>query len=151
MTSSFSFDANSDAANSPQKPLADMSMLIVEDQFLVAVGIEKTFRLAGASDVTLVGNMEDAWEAVANEHFDAALLDIRLPDGYSFPLAIELFSKGMPVVMHSGHAEIYHSARLPGVIFCPKPATPAEIVRSVLKAKQFMLFPESPILEETLH
>ncbi len=48
-----------------------MSMLIVEDQFMVAVGIEKTFRLAGASEVTIVGTMEDAWEAVAKTRFDA--------------------------------------------------------------------------------
>lgn len=111
-------------------------MLIVEDQFIVAAGVEKTFFKAGARNVTIAGSMEDAWKAVNEEDFDAALLDIRLPDGYSFPLALKLFDQGMPVVMHSGHAEIYHSAKLPGVIFCPKPATPAEVIDSVLRAQK---------------
>ena len=126
-------------------------MLIVEDEFLVAIDIEMTLRNAGASDVAIVANVEDAWDALKNTSIDAALLDIRLPDGYSFPLAMHLYSHAVPVVMHSGHAELYHSAKLPGIMFCPKPATPAEIVASILKAQQFARLPQSTLLEETLH
>lgn len=116
--------------------LEDLSLLIVEDELVIAFGIEKTFRKAGARNVTIARTMEEAWAAVKAQEFDAALLDIRLPDGHSFPLALKLFSQGMPVVMHSGHAAIYHSAKLPGIIFCPKPATPDEIIDSVLKAQR---------------
>lgn len=118
-------------------------MLIVEDQFIVAAGIEKTFKDAGARDVTLVGNMRDAWETVRSVSFDAALLDIRLGDGLSFPLAMHLFTQKIPVVIHSGHAEIYHAVELPGAVFCPKPAKPQEIVASIVRAKQLAAVTES--------
>ncbi|UAB77923.1 response regulator [Erythrobacter sp. SCSIO 43205] len=131
--------------------LRDRSVLIVEDEFIVAVGLENTFRKAGVSDVTVIGNMADAWDAISNAKFDFALLDIRLPDGYSFPLAMNLMAQDVPVVIHSGHAEIYHSARLPGIIFCPKPATPAEIVRASMKAIQFNGVSKSAYLQDTLH
>ena|SRR6056297_22270 len=131
--------------------MQDMDVLIVEDEFMIALGIEKTFLDAGAQSVSIYGKISDAWSAVTTTHFDFALLDIRLPDGLSFPLAIDLFSKGMPVVMHSGHAEIYDSARLPGIVFCPKPATPSELVRASLNARQFMMNPQASLLEETLH
>jgi len=135
----------------PHEMLRDRSVLTVEDEFIVAVGLENTFRNAGAGDVTIVGTVADAWDEVRKTRFDFALLDIRLPDGYSFPLAMDLFADGVPVVIHSGHAEIYHSARLPGIIFCPKPATPAEIVRASLKAIQFKSFSTTPQLQDTLH
>ena len=131
--------------------LRDRSVLIVEDEFIVAVGLESIFRGAGASDVTVKGSMADAWDAVRSARYDFALLDIRLPDGYSFPLAMNLVADEVPVVIHSGHAEIYHSARLPGIIFCPKPATPAEIVRASLKAIQFNGASKVAQLQDTLH
>lgn len=130
--------------------LCDLSVLIVEDEFIAAIGLENTFRNAGASDVTHAGTMADAWAAVKEARFDFALLDIRLPDGFSFPLAMELFASGVPVVIHSGHAEIYHSARLPGIIFCPKPATPAQIVSASLKAIQAKANSSEPQLQDTL-
>ena len=131
--------------------LSDLSVLIVEDEFIAAVGLESTYRSAGAADVTIVGTIADAWDEVRKSRLDFALLDIRLPDGISFPLAMDLFADWVPVIMHSGHAEIYHSARLPGIIFCPKPATPAEIIRASLKAIQFKSYPNSAQLEDTLH
>lgn len=134
-----------------QAMFLDRPVLIVEDEFIVALGLENIYRDAGARDVTIVGKIEDAWDAVRNTRFGFALLDIRLPDGYSFPLAMDLFADGVPVVMHSGHAEIFHSARLPGIIFCPKPATPAEIVRASLKAIQFKSVSTTPELQDTLH
>jgi len=136
---------NSDAV------LRDLSVLIVEDEFIVAVGLENTFRNAGAGDVTVIGNIADAWDAVRSTRFDFALLDIRLPDGYSFPLAMNLMAQEVPVVIHSGHAEIYHSARLPGITFCPKPATPAEIVHASFKAIRFNGISKAAYLQETLH
>ena len=145
MNYSSSSSATVPAPEPTDQILEDLSMLIVEDQFIVAVGIEKTFRDAGARNVRIAGTMEDAWAAIKEEDFDAALLDIRLPDGYSFPLALKLFGDGMPVVMHSGHAEIYHSAKLPGIIFCPKPATPVEVVDSVIKAQRLSIEGSSPL------
>lgn len=131
--------------------LCDLSVLILEDELITALGLEKTLRNAGAKDVKIARTLADAWGAVKSTSFDFALLDIRMPDGYSFPLAMDMFADGVPVVMHSGHPEIHHSARLPGIIFCPKPATPAEIVRASLKAIQFKGVSEKSELQDTLH
>ncbi|MEO1220075.1 MAG: response regulator [Pseudomonadota bacterium] len=135
----------------PNSELDGRSVLIVEDKMMVAIMLEQTFIDAGASDVTFACSIEDAWDAVSRKSFDFALLDIRLPDGYSFPLAIDLFAKGMPVTMHSAHAGIYHSARLPGIVFCPKPATPTELIQAAHKAIYISANPTTVHVQETLH
>ena len=51
---------------------------------------------------------------------------------------MQLLSDHVPVVIHSGHAEIYHTVELPGAVFCPKPAKPSEIVAAAMQAEHMM-------------
>lgn len=131
--------------------LDGMSVLVVQDEMMAGLGLKKTFCNAGAYEVTLVGSVEDAWDALARAQFDLAILDLHLPDGYSFPLAIDLYSKGLPVLMPSPVDDIRQSPRLPGIVFCPKPATPTEIMHAAHKAINLTSFAPAAQLLETLH
>ncbi|MEL7198208.1 MAG: response regulator [Pseudomonadota bacterium] len=115
--------------------LKDLSVLVVENEFLLAINLEATMRDAGASKVEMAASLADAERLVEESTFDAAILDIRLMDGDSLPLAQRLIKKGVPVVIHSGHANHAHTALVPEAVFLPKPSTPTEIVRSVLRAR----------------
>lgn len=117
------------------KSLKDISVLIVENEFLLAINLEAIMREAGASNVEMAATVADASNLIANGSFDAAILDIRLMDGDSLPLAAKLIVQGVPVVIHSGHANLGHSQLVPEAIFLPKPSTPSEIVQAVLKAR----------------
>ena len=112
-----------------------LSILIVENEFLLAISLEAIMRDAGAGRVKMTASIADATALVDDEKFDAAILDIRLMDGDSLPLAAALVDRGVPVVIHSGHANLGHSQIVPEAIFLPKPATASEVVQSVLKAR----------------
>lgn len=115
--------------------LEKLAVLIVENEFLLAVNLETTMREAGASVVETAASLADARVLVEQREFDAAILDIRLMDGNSLPLAQELTERGVPVVIHSGHAKPSDCSMVPEAVFLPKPSTPTEIVRSVLRAR----------------
>ncbi len=115
--------------------LDGLSVLVVENEFLLALNLETIMRDAGAGLIELAASVADATKLIAATKFDAAILDIRLMDGDSLPLAVELIGQGVPVVIHSGHANLGHSQIVPDAVFLPKPSTPAEIVQAVLKAR----------------
>lgn len=114
--------------------LNGLSILIVENEFLLAINLESIVRDAGAGSVRLAASLADARKVVDEGTFDAAILDIRLMDGDSLPLAQELIASGVNVVIHSGHAHLGHAEIVPEAYFLPKPSTPAEIVQAVLKS-----------------
>ncbi len=115
--------------------LDGLSVLVVENEFLLALNLETIMRDAGAGLIELAASIADAAKLIEATQFDAAILDIRLMDGDSLPLAVELIEQGVPVVIHSGHANLGHSQIVPDAVFLPKPSTPTEIVQAVLKAR----------------
>jgi hypothetical protein len=80
--------------------LAGMRILIAEDEFLLADDLAQFFASVGA---TVLGPASDVAAArVHLDHADAAVLDINLKDGTVFPIADELFLRGVPFVFFSG-------------------------------------------------
>jgi CheY-like chemotaxis protein len=88
-------------------PLKGLHMLVAEDNPTnqqVAQGI-----LEGAGiEVTIVGNGEEAVEAVGNHAFDAVLMDIQMPkmNGYEATRQIRALPRGstIPIVAMTAHA-----------------------------------------------
>lgn len=115
--------------------LDGISVLIVENEFLLAINLETIMREAGATSIELASSLADAKKLIDTASFDAAILDIRLMDGDSLPLAEDLIRRGVPVVIHSGHANLGHAQIVPDAVFLPKPSRPSEIVQAVLKAR----------------
>ena len=114
--------------------LKGLSVLIVEDEFLLAVNLETIMRDAGAQNIRMAATVVDATILIERGAYDAAILDIRLMDGDSLPLAEKLIDRGVPVVIHSGYTNPSHSQILPEAVFLPKPAAPTEIIEALLKA-----------------
>ncbi len=114
------------------KPLSGVNIFLVEDEAFIAMAIIDTLTDAGASMVEHALSLAEADETLKECTFDAAILDLRLPDGNTSALAKRLVDQGMPIVFHSGHAEIemlrndYPSARI-----CHKPCKHSEFVVAV--------------------
>ena len=114
------------------KPLSGVSIFLVEDEAFIAMAIIDTLTEAGASTVEHALSLAEADELLHDSNFDAAILDLRLPDGNTTALAKRLVDQGMPIVFHSGHAEVemlrtdYPSARI-----CHKPCKHSEFVLAV--------------------
>lgn len=114
------------------KPLSGVNIFLVEDEAFIAMAIIDTLTDAGATLVEHAMSLAEAEASLDEAAFDVAILDLRLPDGNTNALAKRLVDQGVPIVFHSGHAEIemlksdYPSARI-----CHKPCKHSEFVVAV--------------------
>ncbi len=91
------------------RPLEGLRVLVVEDEFLLAMTVSDDLEGHGCRVVGPFYRLETAMAAAASEPFDVALLDINLNGTMVFPLADDLIGRGLPVVFVSG----YGAAQLP--------------------------------------
>lgn len=103
-----------------------MRILIVEDEFLIAMDIEDAVRTLGYDVVGPVGSLQEAMELASEA--DIALVDVRLNDGVTGPdVGNHLhFQHGATVVFITGNPEAVRESKAAiGVL--QKPFRPAEI------------------------
>jgi DNA-binding response OmpR family regulator len=77
-------------------------ILVVEDQYLVAMQTADAIRGAGGEVVGPFGHLEPAHEALRRTTPDAAVLDIKLDSEQTYALARELVARGTVVVLLTG-------------------------------------------------
>jgi DNA-binding NtrC family response regulator len=81
-------------------------ILLMDDDDLIRTVVAERLRRRGF-EVTTARSLDEAREAVVSNHPDAALLDIRLPDGLGTDLLEELTADGdVPCVMITAHATV---------------------------------------------
>jgi CheY-like chemotaxis protein len=109
--------------------LAGCSILICEDEPLIALGIADAFTNAGARVLT-VGSLARALIAIEDEVPSAVILDHALSDGESSQLCERLKERNIPYVNHSGYSK--HNGACSDAVHVPKPANPDVLVTTVL-------------------
>jgi DNA-binding NtrC family response regulator len=85
-----------------QLPLAGKSILVIEDQSLIAMSVEYSLNDAGAATVTIASSVAQARAALMKGPYDAAVVDFRLPDGDASVLINVLSEREIPVVVTTG-------------------------------------------------
>jgi len=80
------------------------SILVAEDEGLLALELELTLKEAGYQVLGPFERVAEGISAVTDGPPDAALLDVKLKDGEVFPLARELHEQGVPITFFSGRA-----------------------------------------------
>ncbi len=112
-------------------PLAGLHVLLVEDDYVVAMELERWLRAAGARVIGPAARVEQALGLIGPRVPDAAVLDINLDVGFGgtvYPLADRLDALGVPYLFVTGDVRV---ARLPGYGAKPrieKPVQEAELV-----------------------
>jgi DNA-binding NtrC family response regulator len=82
-----------------KSPLAGLNLLLLEDELLLRKRIAAFLQKEGA-EVTAVANMAEARQALASLSFEAALIDVNLPDGRGTDLLRErLFASTTNVIV----------------------------------------------------
>lgn len=109
-------------------------VLIVEDEYLLAMDLCRYFKHMGAEVLGPAGDLETAREEVAIA--DAAVLDIDLNGEQVFSLADELASRGVPFVFFTGRSDIVIPYRLRHTPYLLKPAEWSAVFEA--------LFPQNP-------
>jgi DNA-binding response OmpR family regulator len=110
--------------------LSGRTILIVEDEPLIAIDISDTFKRAGASPA-VAHCLAVARKLVEDDGICAAIVDFGLSDSDANELCRLLHQNGVPFVLHSGYAH-------PRLAFAPaaaipKPAHPKTLVEAVCK------------------
>ncbi len=88
-----------DTMSSLPRPL----VLVVEDEFLVAMDAEDMLRAFGFADIRIESRAEPALEALETETFGLVLLDMNLNGRRSDALAQALAARRIPFVVTTGY------------------------------------------------
>ncbi len=111
---------------------ADPSVLIVEDQMLIALDLEAMLADEGLSKVATTNSVKQAMAQIEASPPDLAILDINLGPVNSFAVAEELRKRGTPFLFATGYGE---GAELPeafsGVPIVRKPYSRSAIVAAL--------------------
>jgi CheY-like chemotaxis protein len=103
--------------------LAGFSVLVVEDEYIVASLLAAQFTRAGIKVVGPVGNIEEALRILADTPVDAAVLDLDLRGEKAYDIADRLIALEIPFVLATGYDDGTIPARFAGIVRCRKPTT----------------------------
>lgn len=123
--------------------LTGRRILVVEDEMLVLMNIEMALEDLGCSAITAAGNVEGALSLIAQQTFDAAIVDVNLGGDKSYPVADKLTERGIPFAFSTGYSD--HSA---GSDFSDRPVLKKPYLRADLVAVFEQLIANKPLPSE---
>lgn len=116
----------------PHQNIAGLRLLLVEDEYLLALYLAELLEDLGAEVLGPVASVADALDLIEKApEIDAAILDVNLAGEAVFPVADRLRARHVPFAFASGYDPELMPARFRDVDVCQKPID-AEAVRSAL-------------------
>jgi two-component system, response regulator PdtaR len=114
--------------------LAGVTVLVVEDEYLVAIDHEATLLSLGCAVLGPAASIAEAMRLLDRRAPDVALLDVNLPDGLVTPVVERLATQGVPVVLATAYGVDQLPHRLRGVAcHLGKPVYRPELRRALLE------------------
>jgi DNA-binding NtrC family response regulator len=108
--------------------LQGLSILIVEDEPLIAMDISQAFEALGAH-LTITNTLRHAMLLIEHDGLSAAILDHALGDGETSSLYARLHARGIPYMIYSGYGK---RTNTPGHIpHVDKPATHEQLTAAM--------------------
>ncbi len=112
--------------------LEGLKVLVLEDEFLIAMDVEQLCLDNGAQSVVVARRIEDVDPSF---DFDAAIVDVMLSGVSTFEFADRLLDAGKPFVFASGYVDNAEVAeRFPGVAMVGKPYAGRDLIDAVAAA-----------------
>jgi DNA-binding response OmpR family regulator len=120
-------------------PLSGVTVLVVEDDLLLAIGLEDTLVGMGAVVVGVCRTLDDGMARADDNDFEVAVLDFCLGPDTVTPLARRLARRNVPFILHTGMSRSESSImEWRDSVIVPKPAAPrtlATAIKNVLQRK----------------
>jgi DNA-binding response OmpR family regulator len=108
------------------------SILLLEDDLLLAMDMEDHLLQAGHKIVGPFGRIADAVDAIPRNDLAGAIVDLNLHGELSFPVIDMLRERSVPVIICSGHTELPElKGRLGKLPLLPKPWNPEKLNRLI--------------------
>lgn len=108
-----------------------LRILIVEDEAMLAFGLEQDLLDAGYTTVGPARSLQAAQKAVVDESFHFAILDINLNGELAYPVADELARRGVPFIFVSGYGTESIPEEYRAFPRLSKPYDPAHLLREL--------------------
>jgi len=112
--------------------LNGVSLLVVEDDYLVAADMCSALMRRGAVIIGPAGNLRRAHELLRQHRPDCALLDLNLSGELAFELAAEFERAGVPTIFTTGYDAAFFPESLRGSPCVQKPVNFKVLVQSIL-------------------
>lgn len=84
--------------------LEGLSVLVLEDEVLIALDLEQACRDSGAVEIFIARTLDEA--AAVDAAFDVAVLDVMLGGRSTLGFAADLSARGVPFVFVTGYGDI---------------------------------------------
>lgn len=85
--------------------LANLSVLVIEDEMLIMMAIEDMLTDLGCTSITVAGSIAQALELIASQPFDLATLDVNVNGEHSYAVARALDGRNVPFAFSTGYGE----------------------------------------------
>lgn len=111
-------------------------VLLVEDEFLIAMDVEQLCRDHGAEDVRVVANHSELQpELLSDGTVHAAILDVKVQGKWTVDFARLLAERRIPFIFATGYSDVESFFKdFPGVPVVGKPYTGSEVMRALSDA-----------------
>jgi DNA-binding response OmpR family regulator len=113
------------------RPLQGLSVLVVEDDYFIAIEMCSALRAAGADVIGPARDLETGLAAIRDERIDCGVLDINLRGQLAFELATQLRARDIPAIFATGYDASMIPAELADAIRLQKPVDLAALCRAV--------------------
>jgi CheY-like chemotaxis protein len=103
-------------------PLRERRILVVEDEYLIAMSLQDALESAGSIVLGPAPSVDKAIKIIDSEaHIDAAVLDVNLGGAFAYAVADKLIARKIPFVFTSGYEDNVLRSRYSQVKNCRKP------------------------------
>lgn len=109
-------------------------VLVVEDEALIALFLEEELLAVGCAVIGPVSKLDAAVKLAKEEQLDAAILDVTVRGGDTFPVATILTDRGTPFIFATGYGEWTLPDAFRGKPVLKKPFSFAELERALQSA-----------------
>jgi len=107
-------------------------ILIVEDEYVLAMELHSSLESAGATVVGPVGSIDDALSVLEHAtELDAAVLDVNLRGQKVFAVADALRERGVPFIFTTGYGRASFPDRYADVPRCEKPFEAQDLAQAL--------------------
>lgn len=116
-----------------EQNLAGLRLLVLEDEFLIAMDVEQLCRDHGANDISIHKSVAEAMKD--ETRFDAAIVDVMLGGESTLPFAAGLRHRGVPFIFASGYTDRTEiNSAFPDVTIIGKPYSGDDLIAALIGA-----------------
>jgi CheY-like chemotaxis protein len=98
-----------------------LRVLVVEDEFLISMMLEGWLADLGCEPVGPATSIDDALAMIGRDPIDAAILDVNIKGGETYPVAEALVAQGAPFAFSTGADPAEIQKRFPDARLLVKP------------------------------